>query len=87
MMSRSSSIKYWLNSHSWIGLRETKKTHLHIEKHKYQEAFLENLTQFYQGTKVLDVPACNKMVSFREIHVFLQLGEKGLLGVWEPIFT
>jgi hypothetical protein len=41
MMSRSSSIKYWLNSHSWIGLRETKKTHLHIEKHKYQEAFLE----------------------------------------------
>ena len=42
-----------------IGLLETNRAYLHLEKAKLQEVYVPKLTHFSQGNYVLDPPACN----------------------------
>jgi hypothetical protein len=47
---------------TWIGLFGTKWVFLHLENPDLQEIFLSKLTQFCQGTNMLDGPASNTYV-------------------------
>jgi hypothetical protein len=58
---------------SWIGQFWTKWAFLHFDIFDLPEGFFQKPTQFSLGNNVLDALLLTQMVSFWEIHLFLQV--------------
>jgi hypothetical protein len=71
--------KCFFNSVEYAYLEQTEPIstlkHLSCRKYSFQKRI-----QFSQGNNVFDAPACNKDGFFQEIHLFLQLSQRGLFG-------